>query len=582
MAAEKSKMGGADADLPFRQVAQDLPTPCWISDAAGSIIWVNAAWIAYTGMDVDAIRSEGLERLHDPDTFPVVRERWSGARERGERVEMVFPLRGTDGRLRPFQTRVVPLRDHRGIVTRWFGTNTDISAQSAAETLLRESQARLELATEAAQLGVWDWDLVSGRFVYSARAREICGFSTEEDITYDKVVAVTHPDDYPRTSAMARDAVDPEVKATEPYKYRLLRSDGSMRWVEAHGRAVFEGGRAIRYVGTLEDITETVRLEQSVRDNEALLRGIFDASELFIAVIELTDDGFRYIMANKATLAFYRLPPEAANFSARDVGVPADEIAAWRQTMVDIWESGQTRTLEYSFDGGSGRGWYIGTYSPLNSGQDAPRRLAFVVIDVTARREAEERQNLLMREVDHRARNALAVAQAIVQLSQPDDPQRFKMSVRGRIASLARSHSILAEEGWKGADLRKLIDAELAPFQVQDRPRFRVEGPHFTFAPAAAQSMGLVIHELVINALKHGALADRDGGLVVTWTVDENGLHLTWRETGGPGISSALKPGFGFTIMDQTIKGQLKGEWRIQPAPGGVICLIDIPAPGRR
>lgn len=85
-----TSMARPDADLPFRQVAQDLPTPCWISDAEGAIIWVNAAWLAYTGMDVARIREAGLERLHDPAIYQAVRKRWAEVKAQGEPARWTF------------------------------------------------------------------------------------------------------------------------------------------------------------------------------------------------------------------------------------------------------------------------------------------------------------------------------------------------------------------------------------------------------------------------------------------------------------------------------------------------------------
>ncbi len=135
---KQSDPDAESAELPFRQVAQHLPTPCWISDAEGNIVWANDAWVDYTGMTPEMIRTEGLERLHDPAIYPLVRRQWAKTKAAGEPVEITFPLLGRDGRFRPFLTRVTPLRNSRGRITRWFGVNTDVSAQAGAESRFRE------------------------------------------------------------------------------------------------------------------------------------------------------------------------------------------------------------------------------------------------------------------------------------------------------------------------------------------------------------------------------------------------------------------------------------------------------------
>jgi PAS domain S-box-containing protein len=119
------------------------------------------------------------------------------------------------------------------------GTNLDVTAVDAASLSLEESRARLELATTAARLGIWDWDLLGNRFIYSARAKEICGFHPDQEVTYELIRAVTHPQDWPHTSAHAQRALDPGVREGCPYEHRLLRADGSERWVLAYGEATF-------------------------------------------------------------------------------------------------------------------------------------------------------------------------------------------------------------------------------------------------------------------------------------------------------------------------------------------------------
>jgi PAS domain S-box-containing protein len=137
---------------------------------------------------------------------------------------------------------------------------------------------RLSVATRAAGLGIWEWDLVTNRFYYSARAREICGFHPTCEITYEMVTGVTHPEDLPRTRAIATRALDPRIRAVEPYVYRVIRRiDGGTLWVEAQGEATFATSRdgdvrAIRYTGTLLDVTEVQVAAQKLSETEARLR----------------------------------------------------------------------------------------------------------------------------------------------------------------------------------------------------------------------------------------------------------------------------------------------------------------------
>jgi two-component sensor histidine kinase len=138
--------------------------------------------------------------------------------------------------------------------------------------------------------------------------------------------------------------------------------------------------------------------------------------------------------------------------------------------------------------------------------------------DITERRRSEERQMLLAREVDHRAKNALAVVQAIVGLTRDRDPEAFRTAVIGRIAAMARAHNLLAREGWDRAEMAELVAAELAPHRAESGPdRITLEGPNLALAAGAAQPLAMALHELATNAAKYGALSVPEGRLAVCW-----------------------------------------------------------------
>lgn len=154
--------------------------------------------------------------------------------------------------IRPIQWRNERywLSFHRG------ASSGHLASRSSSE------EERLSIAADAAELGIWEWDLGTDAFIYSARARSICGLPAEGPITYTDVVRVTHPDDFPHTSAQAKRALDPNIRDRTPFEYRIVRPDGGQRWVRAHGKGVFSdidgATQPIRYVGTLEDVTDRV------------------------------------------------------------------------------------------------------------------------------------------------------------------------------------------------------------------------------------------------------------------------------------------------------------------------------------
>jgi two-component sensor histidine kinase/two-component SAPR family response regulator len=185
------------------------------------------------------------------------------------------------------------------------------------------------------------------------------------------------------------------------------------------------------------------------------------------------------------------------------------------------------------------------------------------------------RQELLAREVDHRARNALAVIQSIVALTPADDSKRFADAVKGRIRAMAVAHNLLSESRWRGADLLSLMSEELAPFGSDER--ISVEGDAVSISPGVAQNLALALHELATNAAKYGALSSPSGRLSVTWRVDDDNLSLTWAEDGAANIKKPTRAGFGAKVIEASIKAQLGGSIERQWRPGGLRCDIRLP-----
>ena len=172
-------------------------------------------------------------------------------------------LADRDGVLRDLRITISPRQIGQGKVDGAIWIGQDLTHHRLADEALRLSERRLSLATEAAGLGVWDWDMAASTMVYSEQAKAIYGFPAGEPVSYEMVRDATHPDDYPRTSAMAQRAIDPILREKVPYEYRITRADGAIRWLLAHGEAIFEdasaGPVATRYVGTIQDITDRTR-----------------------------------------------------------------------------------------------------------------------------------------------------------------------------------------------------------------------------------------------------------------------------------------------------------------------------------
>src|SRR5439155_718384 len=175
--------------------------------------------------------------------------------------------------------------------------------------------------------------------------------------------------------------------------------------------------------------------------------------------------------------------------------------------------------------------WCVGTAAATHDRAGRVVRVSGVTVDITERKHAEERQSLLAREVDHRAKNALALAQSIVRLTRGDDVKAYVQSVEGRINALARVHTVLSLSSWQGAEIRRLVDEELAPYSNGNQ--IALAGPEIQLQPTTAQTLALALHELVTNSAKYGALSTQAGHLSIEWGSETGLLRLAWEETGG-------------------------------------------------
>jgi PAS domain S-box-containing protein len=222
--------------------------------------------------------------------------------------------------------------------------------------------------------------------------------------------------------------------------------------------------------------------------------------------------------------------------------------------------------------------WCYGAGIITRDADGKPVRMNGVTVDITDRKRAEERQVLLAREVDHRAKNTLAVVLSVLRLTRAPTTKDFIATVEGRVHALAATHNLLSATRWEGADLGKIVEEEMAPYHANHRQRVITGGPAVVLLPATAQAVALALHELATNAAKYGALSTETGTLGVTWRAEGDALVLDWTETGGPPAAEPARLGFGLTIVRSSIEAQFRGgvsyEWRRE----GLRCTLSIPA----
>ena len=259
------------------------------------------------------------------------------------------------------------------------------------------------------------------------------------------------------------------------------------------------------------------------------------------------------------------------------------EIAAGRSRgLGGIAQPGQTdverRTHPaYRFSGTATNGeirWCTGTAAAASTSRPMVR-VSGVTIDVTDRKEAEERQSLLAREVDHRARNALAVIQSIIRLTRANNVDDYVQTVEGRIKALARAHTLLSDSRWNGADMRTLLADELAPYRAGDKIEIRRPRPVIAAGNRAGPGAGLARACHQRRQAWRAVFAQGQGHHDLASAGDS--LVMTWAENGGPQIAAPMERSFGLKVIRASIEQQLGGQSGFDWDPKGLRCNFQIP-----
>jgi PAS domain S-box-containing protein len=451
--------------------------------------------------------------------------------------------------------------------------------RAQAEAALRESERRFRLMADAVPQIVWITDAEGRAEFFNRQWADYTGVPYEPIMAAEVAARFIHPDDAAVT--MERFEGARRTGGTFLVEHRIRSKEGDYRWFLVRGEPFRDprSGEILRWFGTSVDIHDRKSAEAALLERDEKLRLIIENAQDYAIYTTDSEDRIDTWLPGAASVLGWSVEeavgcPAAMTFTPedRDAGVPEKEIATARR-------EGVAPNMRWHLRKDGSRVFIEGSTTALRRPDGRVRGFLKIGQDVTGRKAAEERQALLAREVDHRAKNALAVVQTMLRLTRADDVPSFARAVEGRVAALARAQTLLAEERWNGAALHAMLRGELAPFLAGQRAE--LDGPPTALPPGTAQPLAMAVHELATNAAKHGALSVPEGRVSVSWWLEGGAagmLRLRWSEAGGPPVAGPpTRRGFGSRVLEGTVRRQLGGAVTLSWGTAGLVCELEVP-----
>lgn len=568
-----------------------LPAALYVCDAQGRIVLWNGKAANLWGRvprrgDPDE-KFCGAHRLFWPDgrplphaDTPMADALRTGRSYRDVEVQVEQP----NGRRVWLAVNIDPIRNDAGDITGAINCFQDTTPRKEAEARLLSSETMFRLVVETTPECV---KIVSpdGTLHYMNRAGlRMVDAQAPEDVvgacTFD-LIAPEHREAWRRQHQ--------RVCGGKPasWEFDIIGRSGARRHMETHATPLTMPDGRVAQLAITRDITQRKRDEEALRDSERRLRDLLEALP---AAVYTTDANGYVTFFNQA----------ARELAGREPRLGTDQwCVAWRLSWPDgtplpheqcpmaiaLAENRALKAVEAAAERPDGvRVPFLAHPTPLRDASGALVGAVNMLVDITERKKADERRQILLNELNHRVKNTLATVQSMAMQSfrgalDTDAYRRYE----DRLMALAKAHDILTRESWQGADLLDLVCQAVSPLNTDDEGRFVINGPNLRLRPSMALSMAMVLHELCTNAVKYGALSSTAGKVVIAWhvTAGDGGdqLHFRWKELDGPVVAPPTRKGFGSRLIERGIAGQLGASVRLAFPSRGVECDIEVPLP---
>ncbi|SDU97187.1 PAS domain-containing sensor histidine kinase [Pseudomonas mucidolens] len=457
----------------------------------------------------------------------------------------------------------------------------DISDVHAAEMARRESDGRLSATYEAATIGIAEADSEGRLLRVNDALCDMLGRRREQLLAM-AFFEYTHSDSVEQDSGLYARQVAGELE-NYVLRKRAFKPGGEIVYLDVHSSSVRDSSGNFRYgVRVIQDVTAAHRMQKQVRESERHMRALLEALP---AAVYTTDAEGRITFYNRAAVELAGRTPQLGDMwcvtwrllNVDESPLPHDQCPM----AVALKENRPIRGVEAIAERPDGtRVPFIPYPTPLHDANGELVGAINMLVDITERKQAENRQKTLIDELNHRVKNTLVTVQSIASQTarNADSAEEGYQRFETRLLALSRAHNLLTKRHWGKSPLDSLVREVVAPVFGHDPSRLLIEGPSIDVNSRVALNLTMTLNELAINALKHGAMRVETGSLSILWSTQPHAdgiiLSLEWREHGGPKTSEPKTRGLGLRLMARCIERDLDGNFELSFAPEGVVCRL--------
>ncbi len=559
-----------ESERRYRQIVETAQEGVWLVDSQWRTTFVNEYMARMFGRPVEQLVGRAMSDLLGAAQHDQIRDHVLSRAERaGESLDLT--IQRPDGTEISAIFTTNPIPDEQDRFSGALAMVTDITSRKRIEESLEESEERFRMLVSQSHVVIWQVDVPSTTFVYvSDFARSLLGYPVEAWYEPHFWINHVHPEDRQAVQQFSRRHTS--AGKDHVFEYRMVGAGGKEVWVRDFVSVVCDGDRPARLLGAMVDITAEKRAQAELRESEERYRSIIeDQTELICRFlpggsITFSNDAFDRFFDSGAHAAesrsvFSLLGESGSRALASTLRTlsPKRPVGQFQHRIAP--DHREERTISW-------------TCRALFEDSGQAVRYQAVGNDITELTEARDellqtnqRQTLLLDELDHRVKNSLAGLLSLISLSEKEalGVEELASSIRARVQTMAATHSLLSASHWRSVELHALLQG-LTPGETLGSVSF--DGPSVNIPARQVTALGMIIQELMTNSVKYGGLSSDGGSVTIHWALDgapdgRRILQLEWTERGGAPISGPIRPRLGVSLINGFARSELAGEARL-------------------